>query len=126
MPDNFIAGTGGYVKFGSVNYQFNKWRISIAANNKKFFAFPVPFQRTLPGPNASTITCEGFHDVGNMPLVTGALVELHLGWDAGLEIVVIARVGDGEYGNELKTGDEPGGTISRTFDSHGAFTLSFP
>lgn len=124
MPDNFISGNEAYVKLGVAAYSFNKWRIPIDGGVKKFFAFGSNFQLTLPGGIGAQIVVEGPYNQGNMPLVLNNLYAVHLGWMAGVEILVTARLAKIEYNNQLSSGGEPGGATC-TFESHGAFAVSF-
>ncbi len=124
MPDNFISGNEIYIKLGAVSYSFSKWRLPIDGGVKKFFAAGHNFQRTLPGGIAGQPQVSGPYNQGNMPLVVNVVYELHLGWAAGIELVISGRVANIEYSNEVSAGGEPG-QCSVTFESDGIFTVSF-
>ncbi|AWM40309.1 hypothetical protein GobsT_12220 [Gemmata obscuriglobus] len=124
MPDNFISGNNSYVKLGAVAFSFNKWRLPLDGGVKKFFAFGHNFQRTLPGGVAGAPVCEGPYNAGNMPLALGALVVLHLGFAAGVELAVNARVSTIEYSSEISAGGDPA-QCSVGFETDGEFTINF-
>lgn len=125
MSDNFISGNDAYVALDSVEYAFNKWTLPIEGGIRKFFAFGSKFQRTLPGGISSTIQLDGPYNQGNMPLALHALVEVHLGWEQGVELVVPARVANIEFSNAIGQGGEPGGQARVTLESNGEFQVEF-
>lgn len=124
MPDNYISGNESYVQLGAVTYNFSKWRLPIDGGVKKFFAFGSNFQRTLPGGIAAQPQVSGPYNQSNMPLVLNTVYVLHLGWAAGIELLLSARVANIEYSTEVSAGGEPG-QCSVTFESEGSFTVSF-
>lgn len=121
---SFISGNDGYVKLGATSYSFNNWKLTVDPGNKKFFAFGSRFQRTLPGGVAGTISASGPYNSGSTALAPGTVYEFHLGWEAGVEIVVSARLGPVDFTNAVQPGGEPG-TVGITADSEGTFTISF-
>ena len=125
MPDNYISGIDSYVKLGALPYSFKNWNFPVDGGVKKFFAFGSNFQRTLPGGISAEITMKGAYNQGNMPLVVGNVYEVHLGFAAGIEIVVNARLANVSFESEISAGGEPGGQCSCTFASEGAFAVSF-
>lgn len=125
MADNYISGNEGYILLGAQPYGWKKWGFAVKGGTKVFFAFGSDFQRTLPGGKGAQITCEGAHDQGNMPLAVGTVYELHLGWAAGVELVVNARLADPSFSNEIGSGGEPGGQSSVMFESEGPFSVEF-
>lgn len=125
MPDNFISGNDSYVKLGALAYNFGEWKLPIDGGVKKFFAFGSKFQRTLPGGIAAAPVVSGPYNAGNMPLALHAVYELHLGFAAGVELVVNARVSNIEFGSKIEAGGEPGGQCSVTFESEGDFGITF-
>jgi hypothetical protein len=125
VPDNFISGNEGYVKLGATAYTFGEWQFPVEGGTRKFFAFGSDFQKTLPGGKSAQVTVKGPYNAGNMALVVGDVYEMHLGWAAGVELVVSARLDKVDFGNKIGQGGEPGGQISCTFESEGAFGISF-
>ncbi len=125
MPDNYISGNDGYVKLGIVDYGFGEWSFPVEGGVKRFFAFGSKFQRTLPGGISAQINMKGAYNQGNMPLVLHNVYELHLGWAVGIELTVSGRLDKVHYSNKIGPGGEPGGQCEVTFESEGAFGISF-
>lgn len=125
MPDNFVSGVDGYTKLGAVAYNFGEWEFPVEGGTRKFFAFGHDFQRTLPGGKSAQITMRGAYNAGNMPLAVGVVYQLHLGWMAGIEIVVSGRLDKVRYSNKTGQGGEPGGQAECVFESEGVFGISF-
>ncbi len=124
MADQIISGNNCYVALGAQTYSFGKWRLPIEMGTKKFNMMGFGgAQLTTPGGYSATPVVEGPYNVGNMPLTIGALYVLHLGLDVGIEVVLTARLSNVEFSVEVG-GSDPAG-VSCTFDSHGAFSLSF-
>ncbi len=124
MPDNFISGNDSYVKLGAQSYSFSKWRLPVDGGVKKFFTFGSNFQRTTAGGIAATPVVEGPYNSGNMPLTVNTVYELHLGFAVGVELVLNARLSSVEFSTEISAGGDPG-QCSVTFESDGAFSVSF-
>lgn len=124
MPDNFISGNEAYTKLGATSYTFNRWTLPIEGGVKKFFAFGSKFQRTTPGGISTQIVLEGPYNRGNMPLVLHAVYDVHLGFEAGVEMVVSARLANIEYGVAISQGGDPAG-CKCTFESDGDFGINF-
>ncbi|MBP3956469.1 hypothetical protein J8F10_14405 [Gemmata sp. G18] len=124
MADNWISGNNSYVRLGAQSYEFGKWRLPVEGGVKKFFAFGHNFQRTTAGGVAATPVVDGAYNAGNMPLTVNALYELHLGFAAGIELALNARLSSVEYSAEISAGGDPG-MVSCTFESDGEFSIIF-
>jgi hypothetical protein len=123
--DNFISGVDAYVLLGAAPYSFRKWTIPYDGGCRTFFAFGSNFRRTLPGGLSADITLEGAYNQGNMPLVLQQVYPVHLGWEAGIELLTNARVNKITYSNETGQGGEPGGQAVVELLSDGEFEVAF-
>lgn len=124
MPDNFIGGNDSYVKLGAVPYGFNEWTLPVDGGVKKFFAFGTQGQLTVAGGYGADFSMQGVYNAGNFPLVVNNLYDVHLGFAAGIELVVTARLANVEFSTKLSSGGDPAG-VKCSWMSHGNFSLSF-
>ncbi len=99
------SGKLGYVEIGAVNYNFEEWDITISGDLPDMSHFRCGGGRKLvPGIVVSDVSLKGPHDVGAMALTATTEYVIHLGLDAGLELLVTARCSDINVNNKYKDG----------------------
>ncbi len=121
MPHNYISGKDGYVLVNDAEFAFDKWGLKVKTKTPSVKNFTSQgFEETVKGFTDGTISLSGPYDQGNMPLESGEVYEFHLGWKAGIEIVVNARVQ--EIGPDVNADDAD--RVSVTALSQGVFTAA--
>lgn len=109
-----LTGITGYVKVGGASLAFSKWKLAIKVGLPKLTNFLTQgFQKNGRGVKGATVTISGPFDAA-MPLIAGTVYEFTLGWDAGLEIVVSARVGQSDLDNDVEQNPNAGFTAEST------------
>lgn len=116
-----LSGKTGYVKVGSTDYAFGKWKVGIKGGAPKITNWKTGgFQKVVPGVVLGDLTLNGPMDAGSMPLAVNTTYTFHLGMDTGIELAVPAQVTGIDVDNDVE--DAP--RVSVTATSNGEFTAS--
>ncbi len=117
----FLSGTTGFVSVGAAVFAFDKWRLSIKSGAPKTTNFTgAGFQTNVAGVVGGSLSLSGPYDRGAMPFAANAVYNFTLGMDAGVSIVVPARVTGIDVDNSVE--DAP--RVSLTAESTGTFTAA--
>lgn len=114
-----LTGVTGAVLVDGTSLAFSKWKLAIKCSIVKLTNFLTQgFQKNGRGVKGASITISGPFDAA-MPLVAGTVYQFTLVWDAGLQFVVSARVGQGDLDNDV----EQNPNASFTAESTGPFSV---
>lgn len=116
-----LSGKSGFVKLGSVSYEFSKWSMDMKSGVPDVTNWGGGGYRELvPGILSATITISGPYDSTAMALTAGNSYVFHLGFDTGLEVSCTAIVSSIRPENDVM--DAP--RINVTAEQSGSFVAS--